>query len=392
MRRSAASAAGSHCRALDQGGTVLRIAVAFFGLVRRIDHTLDGIEANLLEPLRERAEGNVDVFVHTLLRHFVTSANRFHAYAAEANITLGEADFLALKPCRYTAEDQRVVDLDQRLHERSLATAAYRRANARRLSLKRYTPSMLANVYRAYYSLRQAGKLIAVQEAARRLRYTHVVAARPDCAVLSTIAWTPPPQDTVVVPNYAHNSGVNDRFAYGRRSEMAAYMRRFDWLLSSTREVAVGRSKRKEGEGEGEEEEPVAVDALGNAIETEELVCMHLRASRLRVGVTPLCVVRVRATGVAVSEVLNKSKSRLGLPHLCAQRCRVPTCVSQRYPAPLSHLSLSSSAADEQWPCKAELRETRDGVTTFRSDVWQRHGERRRQDAEHAETLGLGLG
>ena len=42
MRRSAASAAGSHCRALDQGGTVLRIAVAFFGLVRRIDHTLDG--------------------------------------------------------------------------------------------------------------------------------------------------------------------------------------------------------------------------------------------------------------------------------------------------------------------------------------------------------------
>ena len=93
-----------------------------------------------------------------------------------------------------------------------------------------------------------------------------------------------------------------------------------------------------------------------------------------------------------MSEVLNKSKSRLGLPHLCAQRCRVPTCVSQRYPAPLSHLSLSSSAADEQWPCKAELRETRDGVTTFRSDVWQRHGERRRQDAEHAETLGLGLG
>ena len=115
------------------------------------------------------------------------------AYAAESNVSLGEADFLALRPCRYAAEDQRVVDLDLQLHERAAATNAWRRANARRLGLKRYTESMLMNAYRAYYSLRQVGKLVRVHEASRRDRYTHVVAARPDCTIVSRFVWSDPP-------------------------------------------------------------------------------------------------------------------------------------------------------------------------------------------------------
>ena len=352
--------AGLHCKALDATpAPPVRVAVTFFGLVRRIEHTLDAIETNLLGPVRravtsQSGDNAVDVFIHALLTQRVNSSNRFHAYAAEANVVLGEADFLALKPCRYAAEDQRVVDMDMQTKERVAVTSAWRRSHERRLKLKRYTDSMLTNVYRAYYSLRQVHKLVIVQETSRRMIYTHVIAARPDCTLLSPLAWSPPPEGVVIVPNFAHNSGINDRFAFGCRKAMAAYMRRLDWLLASSQDRAV--------------------DALGNATETENLVCRHLVESRLFVGVTPLCVVRVRATGIAVIEALNKSKSPLGLPWLCARRVG---------------LSLSTSADDQKWPCPEELRETHNGVTSFRSDIWLQRRQKRKIKSRLRDSRGI---
>lgn len=359
--------AGLHCSALDAPLAPLRVAVSFFGLVRRIEHTLGGLEANLLVPLRSAAA--VDVFVHAMLSQRVTSSNRFHAYASELNTSLNEADFLALRPCRFAAEDQRVVDLDHGLRDRARMAYTWRKANHRRLKLKTYSEAMLLNVYRAYYSLRQVNKLLSVQESKRK-QYTHVVAARPDCTILAPpFIWSVPPTDTIIVPNFAHNSGVNDRFAFGAREAMGIYMQRFDWLVHSRRASGVGAAAEDVTMGALHSRRLVGTiygDALGNATETEDLVCRYLAASHLRVGVMPLCVVRVRATGVAVSEALNKSKSPLGLPTLCHHG------LEQRGArGAMARLEMVRSSRDLEMPCPDALREiSADGVTTFRAEAW----------------------
>ena len=81
MKNPAPLRAGSHCTALSAPVAPTRVAVCFFGLVRRIEHTLGGIDANLLAPVRAHAPA-VDVFVHTLLSQRVTSSNLFHTYVA----------------------------------------------------------------------------------------------------------------------------------------------------------------------------------------------------------------------------------------------------------------------------------------------------------------------
>ena len=49
---------------------------------------------------------------------------------------------------------------------------AWRKAHHRRLHLKGYSVSMLLNVYRAYYSLRQVGKLVSWHESSHRSQRT----------------------------------------------------------------------------------------------------------------------------------------------------------------------------------------------------------------------------
>ena len=143
---------------------------------------------------------------------------------------------------------------------------------------KHYTEAMMLNVYRAYYSMAQVTKLLQLHETAASLLYTDVVVARPDVAFLTPLRWRFRPSNVITVPNFAHNNGVNDRFAYGRRKAMLRYMDRFDWLRRTWH---------------------------NDLNSTEALVCEHLLGlkPRLRISVTPLCIVRTRATGVLVREV-----------------------------------------------------------------------------------------
>ena len=72
--------------------------------------------------------------------------------------------------------------------------------------------------------------------------------------------------------------------------------------------------------------------------ESEGLVCELVRKKRLRIGVTPVCLVRTRATGVLVQEPLNTSKNRLGLPLKC------------------KGANLHETTTDLSWPCPPLLR------------------------------------
>lgn len=115
--------------------------------------------------------------------------------------------------------------------------------------------------------------------------YTHVVAARPDALFLSPIPWDPLPIG-LRVANFEHGGaqfsfpngsliaigGVSDRFAYGDATSMLdGYMTQFDKQLHCDEGVSMTTS--------------------------ETLLCEHLVRHSIRVGVTPVCVVRIRASG-----------------------------------------------------------------------------------------------
>ena len=153
----------------------------------------------------------------------------------------------------------------------------------------------------------------------------------------------------MVVPNFAHNSGVNDRFAFGTRAAMDVYMRRFDWLQSQydrphsppepwargSSTVAPGVSKPygwsggRVGPGGWLGGRAAPVDALGNASETEALVCRYLIAARLRVGVTPICIVSCPSPFERRLPVPDRSTTP---PRFCcADRC---ACELRAWPSP----------------------------------------------------------
>ena len=351
-----------------RGGEQERVAICFYGMIRNIRFTIDSLNKNLIEPIRAvhakqnakeglqagsyNAFGAVDVLVHTLLVETLTSSNEFHADAVENSVKVGRADFLHLEPCRYIADDQALVDdrpMGHSVQEGQEFRPGYDGTTAinisrvakqiarfrlpgkrkvmaellgvRDVGIKHYSDGMITNVLRAYYSLEQVMMLMRVHERARGWRYTTVIATRPDVAILSPINYwriaaqinTPLNSESpILVPNFAHNGGVNDRFAIGRRHVMLKYMKRFDFI----RRFWYKHLNASEG-----------------------IVCELVRKLDLRIGVMPMCVVRTRAMGTFVQEVLNKSKDPMGLPLGCANIRLV-----------------ENGESDHEFPCPSEKR------------------------------------
>ena len=390
-----------------RGSELTRVAVCFFGMIRNIHNTIDGIRTNLLEPIRRQPDTAVDVFVHTLLVERLSSSNEYHKYASENRVKVQATDFLELGPCRFAAEDQDLVDKRSlgRLRENgrtvddTILVKARWVANARKLGkrdevakklgvahvgVKHYTDDMILNVrhahlpptyclllprephslrqhsiyhlshsphhrcafalvdqvFRAYWSLTSVAGLVRSHERLAGFKYTHIICARPDVAFLSPLRWRKRARDVIVVPNFAHNGGINDRFAYGERNSMMLFMDRFELLH--------GRWDKWMNTTEGFVCE--LLRQLGSL--TKQLRRHRPVNHSLKIGVTPLCIVRTRATGMHVEELLNSTKSRLGLPTGCRG------------------LALDVAPDDEEWPCAACIQLGHRGLLVART--WQR--------------------
>jgi len=248
--------------------------VCFFGLIRNLDHSLSSINSELLSPIHEAVQGALDVFVHTMLvpqladEHSKGKQRRgpWRQPTALQRTSLQATDFLRLRPCKFASESQTLVDWDYQLKERARASWAERDVN------NFYSVDDFINIYRSKYSLNQAAKLVIAHESSLGFMYTHVVAARPDTIFLSPLVWRPLEPSGIRVPNYLHWGGVNDRLAYGDHASMLfAYMNQFEYMYRQR---------------------------ILRLITSEELLCKHLTRHQVRVGVTPICNVRVRSSGI----------------------------------------------------------------------------------------------
>lgn len=290
------------CEDLD-GNSSDAIAICFYGLIRNIRYTLDSLRTNLLAPIRDIAPS--DVFIHSLVASSVRST-RFPT-AGEANVELGRLDFAALQPCRFELEDQDEVDESLNISERSQASFQMSNAAsvvgdgngnrsrpsrraiwaARKVTLSQYAAESYANIMRSRYSMWRSARLVLVHEMKRRFKYSHIVVARPDTAITAPLHWQPFEStghpEWLRVPNFAHNYGLNDRFAYGTRAAMLTFMRMQHEQLQRAHLLVFPKMG--------------GVDGSLAIVNSESWLCNLTASHRLVVGVTPLCVVRMRGNG-----------------------------------------------------------------------------------------------
>lgn len=301
------------------------IAVCFYGLIRNIGHTLAALQMNLLAPLRK--VGPSDVFIHSLIAE--RSGSTRYPTAGEADVTINPLDYEALQPCRFQVEDQDEVDADLNISERS--AASFRMSSdisvadaigtngslpnisvdelseaKKKVRLSRYTVESYANVMRAKYSMWRATRLVLVHEAERRFKYMHIVVARPDTAITSPLQWQPfdsAHPEWLRVPSFAHNFGLNDRFAYGTRNAMLTFTHMQHEQLQRTKLLVF----------------PTAGGVGGSLaiVNSETWLCSLVARHSLVVGLTRLCIVRMRANGSPNPRDVNRRASVRELPRSC---------------------------------------------------------------------------
>jgi len=247
-----------------------KVALCIYGLVRSVHTTRSTLQQHVRLPLRNI--GGTDTFVHTLLRSVINDPR-----SNEHDVGLHPADFLFLGPmCRFTAEDGDAIDARELLNA-SILNAVYAKTNVS------YPVGTLKNWLRAMYSLKMVAEMAIAHEEKGSFQYRLVAAVRPDTAFLTEL----PRQQLdflfqareahVLVPDFHHYGGVNDRFALGTRNAMFfAHMDR----LARLKKMLISRAQ-----------------GLGTYSNSEGLLCRQLLANRIRVLLANLCVVRVRTNG-----------------------------------------------------------------------------------------------
>ena len=170
-----------------------------------------------MRSLLRRSVGAFDIFVHSMQP----------AGGSDRGTPVDTLAALKIDACRLALANQTAVDeeytLVQRAH-RDFVSRPLRRTRAGRIH---FNIGDLLNLRRALYSLQAAEELIALHEHRSAFNYSVVLVARPDTAIVSPVPFAPLVGGGIRVPNFDHWGGVNDRFAYGDRNSMAAYMRRF---------------------------------------------------------------------------------------------------------------------------------------------------------------------
>lgn len=249
-----ASASATSSSALSNQSNV---AACFFGSPRALELTHTSLVANTIYPI-SGAGAEVVVFVHAMLAEPLNAVSSALLAALPRRVCPRcSRDEIAL---RMVAVEQAVVDGIWNIPEATQLTVALARKQSRRDGKVagrcfarwrwKYSDSTISNVYRSRFSSREAFALAVAYEArVGGQPFTHVLLARLDTIIASRISWPPVP-GAVSVPSMQHSWGINDRFAYGERGPIAAYLQQFDRMLVSASGRATAYADAKNFESE----------------------------------------------------------------------------------------------------------------------------------------------
>ena len=138
--------------------------------------------------------------------------------------------------------------------------------------------------------MRQVASLVRAYQAVRGFEYTHAIIARPDVKYMTPLQVTPLEGVQLRVPNFGHNAGVNDKLAYGDAQPLLQiYGSQYDEKLDVPPDFGFDYA--------------------------EDWMCKHLVHAKLRVGVTPICMARMRPGSFVARDV--EPERGIGAPSQC---------------------------------------------------------------------------
>ena len=213
-------------------GRSTRIAVALFGLVRH-NCTMANFERFLVAPLLAHRghQYTMDVFLHANVVAKITNARTNEDH----EVLPGYVDWARFAPCRYTLEDQDVLDIKlARLRRRVVEHGK---------DFYGDNGDSIKNLLRALYSLKQSAHLVEARELELQRRYHTVVSVRVDTiftrevpgAIYEYVRRSPVAK--LFIPHFGCSINgdllMNDRFAMGQRDAMVdAYLTRVDTIAN----------------------------------------------------------------------------------------------------------------------------------------------------------------
>ena len=213
---------------------------------------------------------------------------------------------MSLKPCRCEVETQH--DIDAKLYISERSNVSFMNSNCYTLKCSaNYNADTFKNIFRQKYSIWKVANIIREYETHKvEFSYTHVVLSRTDVRYDSPLIWDPLASG-IRVSNSHHWNGMNDRFAYGDRKNRLTFM-------------SIQYEELQRNGVLNMQNESIYTWGVVNS-ETHLCKLLSKRMPTTRIGVTPICIVRVRSNGVphfldfaTTPDFPNQCRQAVGIP------------------------------------------------------------------------------
>jgi hypothetical protein len=209
----------------------MKVAICFHGLMRNMSQeSYLKLKENILDIL---TKNNIqyDIYVHTFIMPFINNER-----SGENKITLRNDDYKILKPKKFKLEIQKNVDnkLNHQLY-RKLGDWWYDDFNS------------MKNIVRSFHSQYECYKLINNPN-----QYNLIFCMRPDIYYADKLdiqyiyQINNLSEDAILVPNFAHFGGYNDRLSIGKPKVMKKIMNR----KQAFKKFFIGNNKKTFRNGE----------------------------------------------------------------------------------------------------------------------------------------------
>ena len=205
-----------------------RVAVAFFGISRRLNSALPFIERHVFDVL-DRANITYDVFWHT-----VSTPSVQNSHAHEQGIAVNEYDAMLMRPCRVTLVDQDVFsaqEFDRYCRTKNWKCSKSKNFDRDTTNSEKYNAGLWSNSFEdmrnrlnSLASQREVLAMIREHAVQHDIQYDGIAALRPDMAPITDIDLPhhlpdmrdPAFADHVWVPDYQPFRGYHDRYGWCR--------------------------------------------------------------------------------------------------------------------------------------------------------------------------------
>ncbi len=198
----------------------MKVAFCFWGLTRSLKYTIENIKEKIFNSF-DKQNIEYDIFLHTYF------FDGLYNNKTCKDLVLDFEEYKLLNPDYFKIDNQDIIkkQIDFSLYEtpnRSSKIALPHRSHI--------------NFILAMYSKLQIVKLINES----KNKYNYIIFLRPDVKFLNNfnLKWfLLSNEDKILIPNFAHHSGYNDKFFIGNHEQGLVYGSAFNYLHEYSRSI-----------------------------------------------------------------------------------------------------------------------------------------------------------